>query len=310
MTGIHDVRYEQLGDGLYAIDAWMEGGPDRLSCYLYDTPERVLIEVGPSATLDHLLAALDHLGIDDIARIVVTHIHIDHAGGAGQIAARYPNARIGVHTKGVRHLADPEKLWSSALRVFGEKWLTTNWGPMEPVDGSRIDALEDGDRIRLGNGRFLDVMYTPGHAKHHVVFFDPDGGGMYVGDSVGLSYPHGHEVQPVTPPPDFDPHLTTDSLRRMAARDPAFIGFAHFGPNYAAQEALAQAEENLWEWVRIVESLSDVDDAVATEELRRWNLDRYRQAGWSEEAILEYDEKTFWPMQAVGIRHWLQSRTD
>ena len=304
----YDVRYEQLGDGLYAIDAWMEGGPGRLACYLYDTPERVLIEVGPSATHDHLIAALDHLGIDDIARIVVTHIHLDHAGAAGQMARRYPNARIGVHAKGARHLIDPTRLWDSAVRVFGESWLTRTWGPMEPVPEQRVDVLDEGDTIPLGNGRHLEVMYTPGHAKHHIVFFDSSTGGMYVGDSVGLSYPHGHEVQPVTPPPDFDPHLVTESLRRMAARNPSFIGFAHFGPNEHAQQVLATAEERLWEWVRIVESFADVDDAIATEELRRWNLERYRNAGWSEQAILEYDERTFWPMQAIGIRHWLSKR--
>lgn len=304
----YDIRYQQLGDNLFAIDAWMEDRPDRLSCYLYDTPERVLIEVGPSGTLGHLLAALDDLGIDDIARIVVTHIHIDHAGGAGQIAHHFPKARIGVHTEGVRHLVDPTRLWDSACRVFGSEWLTTTWGPVEPVAADRIDVLTDGDRIPLGRGKSLEVLYTPGHAKHHIAFFDEDGGGMYVGDSVGLSYPHGHEVQPVTPPPDFDPHLVADSLRKMAKRNPSFIGFAHFGPNPEAQEVLAQAERNMWEWVRIVESFGDIDDAMATEELRRWNLNRYREAGWSEESIVEYDENTFWPMQAVGIRHWLRNR--
>jgi glyoxylase-like metal-dependent hydrolase (beta-lactamase superfamily II) len=307
-VNLHDVRYEQLGDKLYAIDAWMEGHPERLACYLYDTPERVLIEVGPSGTLDHLLAALDHLGIDDIARIVVTHVHIDHAGGAGQIARHFPKSRIGVHARGARHLIDPTRLWDSACRVFGTEWLTTTWGPLEPVGADRVDVLEDGDHIELGNGRHLEVMYTPGHAKHHVVFFDEDGGGMYVGDSVGLSYPHGHGVQPVTPPPDFDPSLVTDSLHKMAARDPSFIGFAHFGPNPDAQKVLAEAERGVWEWVRIVESFGDVNDAVAAQELRRWSLNRYREAGWSEQAVLEYDENTFWPMQAVGIRHWLRSR--
>ncbi len=93
----------KIADNLYAIDAWMEEGPERLACYLFDTPERVLVEVGPSATLHHLTAALDGLGIDDMAAIVVTHIHIDHAGGAGHLARRYPKARIGVHSRGARH---------------------------------------------------------------------------------------------------------------------------------------------------------------------------------------------------------------
>ena len=99
-----DISVTDLGHDLYLIDARMHGEPERLACYLFDTPERVLIETGPSVTLHHLIDGLEHLGIDDLATIVVTHIHLDHAGGAGHLAARYPRARIGVHSAGARHL--------------------------------------------------------------------------------------------------------------------------------------------------------------------------------------------------------------
>jgi glyoxylase-like metal-dependent hydrolase (beta-lactamase superfamily II) len=301
-------RAVQLADKLYAIDAWMEEGPERLSCYLFDTPERVLIEVGPSATLHHLNDVLDDLGIDDIATIVVTHIHIDHAGGAGQLARRYPRARIGVHSSGVRHLVSPDRLWSSASGVFGEAWLTETWGRMEPVPEERLKVLDEGDRVPLGGGRFLDVMHTPGHARHHIVFHDDDSGGMFVGDSVGLCYPHGHFVQPVTPPPDFDARLAVEQMHRMARRKPSFLGFAHFGPDYRVGETLLSAEARIWDWVRIVESMAHLDDAAATEELRRWSREHYLGLGFAEEDILAYEAKTFWPMQVAGIRRWLATR--
>ena len=171
-----EYKIERLSDDLYAIDAWMEEHPERLACYLFDTPERVLIEVGPSATLHHLTAALEEMGIDDLATIVVTHIHIDHAGGAGQIAHHFPNARIGVHSRGARHLSDPTRLWSSAVQVFGEEWLTSKWGPMVPIDPDRLLVLDDGDRVPLGGGRELEALYTPGHAKHHITYYEDQSG--------------------------------------------------------------------------------------------------------------------------------------
>ncbi|NOY54840.1 MAG: MBL fold metallo-hydrolase [Actinobacteria bacterium] len=305
---MNDVRAVEIGDHLYAIDAWMEGRPERLACYLFDTPERVLIEVGPSATLGHLIEALDELGVDDLAAFVVTHIHLDHAGGAGQMAKRYPDAKVGVHTRGARHLVNPERLWASAIHVFGEEWLTSQWGPMEPVDPERLMILDEGDRISLGNGRYLDVMYTPGHAKHHVVYQDSDTGGMFVGDALGLCYPHGHFVQPVTPPPDFDPDEQIAQMGRMLDRRPSFLGFAHFGPRYDVETTMIEAEERLREWVEVMSTFSGMSNEAAGERLRVWTADKYRAFGHSEEAIASYAEKTNWPMQAAGIRRWLAER--
>jgi glyoxylase-like metal-dependent hydrolase (beta-lactamase superfamily II) len=303
-----DVRAVEIGDHLYAIDAWMEGEPERLACYLFDTPERVLIEVGPSATLGHLVDALESLGVDDLAAFVVTHIHLDHAGGAGQMAKKYPNAKVGVHTRGARHLAQPDRLWSSAVSIFGEDWLTTNWGPVEPVDPERLLVLDEGDKVPLGGGRFLDVMYTPGHAKHHVVYQDPDTGGMFVGDSLGLCYPHGHFVEPVTPPPDFDPVTQIEQIHRMADRDPSFVGFAHFGPEYDVEATFTEAERRLDEWVRFVESIADEPIEIAGTLLRRFSRDRYLEEGHSPGEIDWYASRTNWTMQVAGIRHWIANR--
>jgi glyoxylase-like metal-dependent hydrolase (beta-lactamase superfamily II) len=301
-----NVRTEEIGDRLFMIDAWMEGEPERLACYLFDTPERVLIEVGPSATLDHLLEALDVLGVDDLAAFVVTHIHLDHAGGAGQMAKRFPHAKVGVHTRGARHLAEPDRLWASAVSVFGKEWLTTNWGPMEPVDPERLWILDEGDTIALGGGRHLDVLYTPGHAKHHVVYQDSAEGGMFVGDSVGLCYPHGHFVEPVTPPPDFDPAIQIEQIHRMAAREPSFVGFAHFGPEYDADRVFTEAERRLDQWVSFVKEIDGVGLDDAAEALRNLTVERYLAEGFSKEDVQWYAHRSNWQMQVAGIRNWLQ----
>ena len=296
-----DVSVTDLGHDLYLIDAYLFDEPTRLSCYLFDTPNRVLVECGPSRSIDHLYAALDAIGIDDIATMAVTHIHLDHAGGAGHFAQRFPGARIAVHTDGARHLVDPSRLWSSATRIWGEEGMQQLWGPIEAIDAARIDVIDEGSRIPLGGGRWLDVMATPGHARHHVVFADDQSGGYFVGDAVGIAFPHGHVVQPVTPPPDFDPHLVTEQLRRLAARTPGFLGFAHFGPNRDPQAVLAEAEQRLWQWVEWVRDHPDADPSA----MRDWVLGDYHDHGIPEEIAARYDRNTFWPMQPAGIRRWL-----
>jgi glyoxylase-like metal-dependent hydrolase (beta-lactamase superfamily II) len=301
-----DVSVTDLGNSLYMIDAGMHGEPERLACYLFDTPERVLIECGPSNVLPHLVTALESIGVDDVAAMVVTHIHLDHAGGAGHFADRYPGSKIGVHTRGARHLVDPGRLWLSAERIYTPEGMQALWGPMIPVPEDRILVLDEGSRVHLGGTRSLEVLYTPGHAQHHIVFSEDQSGAMFVGDSVGIAFPHGHLVQPLTPPPDFDEAILVTQLRRMAAREPGMVGFAHYGVTNAVARVFEQAEERLHDWVEFVVNLDDAADG--TEQMRAWVLKGYRAEGLSEEAIDQYDRNTFWPMQITGIQRWLSQR--
>lgn len=302
------VSVTPLGHDLYLIDGYMHDEAERLACYLFDTPNRVLIECGPSRTIGHLYDALAYLGVDDVAVMAVTHIHLDHAGGAGHFATRFPGARIGVHSAGARHLEHPERLWASAERIYTPQGMLDLWGTMEPVAAERLLVLDEGSRIPLGNGRSVEVMYTPGHARHHIVFFEDETGACLIGDSVGLAFPHGHLVHPNTPPPDFDPHLVAEQMQRIAARSPAFLGFAHYGPDRTPGATLATAQERMWSWVRWVEAAAGDDDTGLIDAMRRWVLDGYRAEGYDEAVIARYDRNTFWPMQAAGIRRWLQTR--
>ena len=173
------------------------------------------------------------------------------------------------------------------------------------IDEDRLMVLDEGSTIPLGGGRSIDVMYTPGHAKHHVVYLEAETGGCFVGDSVGIAFPHGHMVQPLTPPPDLDPGVLAEQLRRMAAREPAFLGFAHFGVERDPDRSLAEAEERLWDWVRFIRELGEMDTDAAAARLREWTLDGYRDAGYPEDVIATYDKNSFWPMQVGGIQRWL-----
>lgn len=297
------VSYVGLGHDLYLIDAYMTDEPHRLACYLFDTPERALIDCGPSHSIGHLFDALDHLGIDDVSTLAVTHIHLDHAGGAGHFAARFPRAKVAVHSRGARHLADPTRLVASATRAFGETSMREHWGPVDPVDPLRLQSIDEGSRLSLGAGRFLEVMYTPGHAKHHVVFFEDETGACLIGDEAGVAFPHRHAVQPATPAPDFDAAATVEQLQRIAARRPALLGFAHFGPHPDPQAALAQAEQRVQEWVSWIQRPPEDADLVAS--FRAWVLDAHRAQGMPEDEIARYDRHTFWNTQVEGIRRWL-----
>jgi glyoxylase-like metal-dependent hydrolase (beta-lactamase superfamily II) len=208
----------------------------------------------------------------------------------------------------VPHLIDPTRLWASAARIYGDEGMLDLWGQMEPIDPDRILTLDEGHRLPLGPGRSIEVMATPGHARHHVVYLEDETGAAFVGDAVGIAFPHGHMVQPVTPPPDFDPDLVVAQLHRIAKRHPAFLAFAHFGPDRDPQRSLADAESRLREWVTWVEEATRSEPKDLTDAMRTWVLDGYRRRGLDEPTIETYDKNTFWPMQASGILRWLSRR--
>lgn len=301
-----EVSVTPLGHDLYLIDAYMHDRPENLACYLFDTPRQVLVECGPSRYIGHLFDALDHLGIDDPAVLAVTHIHLDHAGGAGHFAARFPRARVAVHTLGAPHLVDPTRLVASSAQAYADDAARGDWGPVQPIDRDRLLVLDEGDRLPLGDGRAIEVLYAPGHARHHLVFSEAETGACLVGDEVGVCFPHGHAVQPNTPPPDFDPDQITRQLHRIAQRRPSFLGFAHYGPHFDPPAALAEAEQRLWEWVGWIERHGP--DGPAVDDFRRWVLDGHRGRGMAGRDVAHYDRHTFWPMQTAGVRRWLGKR--
>ena len=153
------------------------------------------------------------------ATVVVTHIHLDHAGGVGDIAGFFPEAEVVVHEKGARHLADPSRLMASARMVWGDR-LDSLFGELAPTDASRIRALGDTGAVDLGNGRTLSSHYSPGHAKHHVGLIDSGTGDLYVGDAAGVYLPQTGDLRPATPPPDFDLRTALDSIALFEALGP------------------------------------------------------------------------------------------
>ena len=166
-------------------------------------------------------AALAALGIEpaDLATVVVTHIHLDHAGGVGDIASMFPSAEVVVHEKGARHLADPSRLMASARMVYGDA-LDVLFGELAPVPAARLRTLDDVGAVDLGDGRRLESYYSPGHAKHHVGLLDSLSGDLYVGDAAGVYIPETGDLRPATPPPDFDLEVALASIGEVRLARP------------------------------------------------------------------------------------------
>jgi glyoxylase-like metal-dependent hydrolase (beta-lactamase superfamily II) len=290
---------------VHTIDAFMHGKQHNLSCYFLPGERPTLVEPGPESSLDNVIAALEALGVGptDLAWIVVTHVHLDHGGGAGALAERFPNATVVVHQQGARHLHSPDRLVASATRVYGEENMATMWGSMQPVPSDRLWAVDEGDRIDLGGGRHLEVLYTPGHAKHLMCLVDSDTGGVFVGDAVGITLPHSHLVRPTVPPPDIDPDLIVSQLERLAARGVTSINFAHFGIDADVDAMLDQAIRRVRRWDELTaEALAAGHDlAGVTAHLAAHTHDDYVAEGYADEVIAAAEERTNYEMEASGL---------
>ena len=298
---------------LTAVDTKMTGRYRMTSAYLVHAREPAIVETGPTTSADAVTEALGALGMqaDELAHIVVTHIHLDHAGGAGTIAERFPTATVWVHDRGARHLADPSRLWSSAALVYGgEDQLMRMFGPMQPIDPGRIRSMEDGDTIDLGD-RALEVMYTPGHASHHVSLVDGDSGALFTGDALGIHFPDVRVLRPATPPPDIDVELAVDSIQRIRARAETALMFSHFGPVREVDELCEIASDRIQVWAGIVrEAMAQTDDLDRIAEILAARTEpEFDEAGASEEGRERYEVLSSTKTNAAGlVRYWAKRK--
>jgi glyoxylase-like metal-dependent hydrolase (beta-lactamase superfamily II) len=297
-----------LGHAIHSIDTLMSGYSGITAGYLIASERPCLIETGTAKSAPAVRDALDALGIgpNDLATIAVTHIHLDHAGGVGDLAAAYPNAEIVVHQLGARHLADPAKLMNSARRVFGDL-MDTVFGELIPTDPLRIRAVDDIGEIDLGGGRRLTTYYSPGHAQHHVGLLDSLSGDLYVGDAAGVFIPETGAIKPSTPPPDFDLQTALRSLRHFSDLQPQRLLFSHFGPVSHVGSALNEAAEELRYWVDAVRETRadalDLDHAVTM--LRERTAQRYGRLYSDPELDAKFELLNSTPANITGINRWL-----
>lgn len=298
--------HTEIGPGVIQIDTLLGGWHNVTAGYLIQGREPVLVETGSQSSVDALLAALAELNVapTDLAGIAVTHIHLDHAGGVGNVAQAFPNATVYVHEKGARHLVDPSRLVSSAAMVYGDL-LDTLYGRLDPTPGERVHVLQDGEVIPIDANRTLTTVDSPGHAKHHLALHDSESGLLFAGDAVGVRLPDAGVLRPSTPPPDFDLDQAITSLHRFAERRPTGVALAHFGLVPNPMDTLVEAEEILTKWAEVAERAFREDRDIAEA------LDT--AFGAELEAIDPVHKEKLETLNgihsnAAGFRRWLEQR--
>jgi glyoxylase-like metal-dependent hydrolase (beta-lactamase superfamily II) len=297
-----------LGNAVHSIDTQMSGYDGITSAYALLTDRPCLVETGTATSAETVRDALAGLGIgpDDLATIVVTHIHLDHAGGVGDVAARFPRAEVVVPEAGARPLAEPDRLLASARRVFG-RVLDEVFGVLRPTDAARIRSLGSTGSIDLGGGRRLDAFHAPGHASHHLGMVDSQTGDLYVGDAAGVWVPETADVRPSTPPPDFDLELACASIDRFRQAQPNRLLFSHFGPVTEVQPTLDRSEEELRLWVELAREarLDGLDLDHALTRVRERTAERYAAFLADPERVARYEHLNADRSNLVGIMRWL-----
>ncbi|MGI8825397.1 MAG: MBL fold metallo-hydrolase [Chloroflexota bacterium] len=302
----------ELDRGLHRIDLQFQAQPGVIAAYLFeDAGERALIETGPTSTLDALLHGLALLDVDptSISKILVTHIHLDHAGAAGTLIRRFPQAHLYVHEIGAPHMIDPERLLVSARRIYGEQ-MDSLWGAFEPVPDARVHPLTDGDTVVVGDNA-LDAIYTPGHASHHIAYHDARRHAIFTGDVAGVRLQGLDYVRPPTPPPDLDLDLWSDSVERIRALQPETLHLTHFGTFTDIETHFSQLLVRLKAWGYVlkanIEDGHDRDQLI--EDLAAFGSEEIRESGADNSAAERLELATPYFMSVDGYLRYFRRRS-
>ncbi len=214
--------------------------------------ELAIIDPGPESMVESLLDAIRQAGFapQDVTHLLATHVHLDHAGAVGSLVKRMPHAQVYAHSKGIPHLLDTTKVVASATRIYGGR-MQHLWGAIESTPVERLHTLEAGDTLNVA-GRCLEVHYTPGHAVHHVVFFDASSKDLFAGDAAGVRLQGVDYVRPPTPPPDIDLEAWFTSIETINKLRPAVLYLGHFGATHDTTRHLARLTTQLRSWGDIV----------------------------------------------------------
>jgi glyoxylase-like metal-dependent hydrolase (beta-lactamase superfamily II) len=263
-----DLRAVTTGDcsDLYYLDTGMYDTDEYGAVYIYDALRPAIIDTGIGTHYERILDALDELDIarEEVAVIAPTHVHLDHAGGAGFLAEACPNAEVMVHEIGAPHLVDPSRLVEGTKQAVGDQWQF--YVEPKPVPEDRVVELNAGDEINLGN-HHLDVYHAPGHAPHQAIFHDRDDDAVFTADAAGIWVPSVEEIRQTSPPPNFDLEQCLADLDTIRDLHPKALLYPHFGPVEYDPAILDDYADTLREWVSAVEAkYEELGDREAVEQ--------------------------------------------
>lgn len=295
-------RVLKIEEDIHLIDCFFAGLIGQCGVYLLRGGKTALVESGPSTGVEHVLAGLAELGIDgaEVDYVLLTHIHLDHAGGATFLLQSMPKARVLVDGESARYLVEPARLVRSAAKALGA--IAPHYGTMYPVSEERIIPLHDGFMLDLGEGMSLQAVHTPGHSRGHYVFFEPHRGDLFCGDALGHFLGEGLPPLPATPPPEFDPELSLASARRIGELSPKRLLFTHFGSTSRTRETIDRFIRQLGRLLRAAEKLRGMEEGA--ERLSRFFLEDLPHT-WGEEMDLL---SGIMRVNAGGIMHYLKHK--
>ena len=255
------LKFDEVGFGITVIEGWYEREGMACSYLVESDGEAALIDTGTALVSDHILQLLAQKGIDRTAvqYIIPTHVHLDHAGGAGQLMQALPNAQLIIHPYGSRHMIDPSKLQAGATAVYGEERFAKSFDTLLPIPAERVTEMEEGMEVDL-NGRTLRMLDTPGHAKHHLCVWDEQSKGLFTGDVYGNGYPEltseqGRYLTPVTSPVQLDPPTWHASIDKLVAMNPERVFLTHYGMLEQPQNRAEQLHKDLDVYVEMAQAL-------------------------------------------------------
>jgi len=305
------------GDGISCVDTGYVR-PQMTACYLLEQDGRAaFIETGVNNNVAALLALLNDKGIarEQVDYVIPTHVHLDHAGGAGQLMQALPNAQLVIHPRGARHMIDPARLIAGTSAVYGADEFSRLYGDVIPVDAARVVEAADGFEISLGS-RVLQFIDTPGHARHHFCIYDALSQGVFSGDTFGLSYrefdSNGKVLCfPTTTPVQFDPDALHRSIDRLMALQPSQIFLTHFGRIESPRQAADQLHRDIDHFVSITNGAKAENDPQQriSEQLQDWLCNRARavNADLSAEKIRQLLAADIL-LNAQGLAYWLRTQ--
>jgi glyoxylase-like metal-dependent hydrolase (beta-lactamase superfamily II) len=313
----HAITAREYDGGIVAIDSGILRR-EMAACYLLETKsELALIEVGTNFSAGRILDVVERRGWarEQVSHVIVTHVHLDHAGGAGSLMQALPQATFVVHPLGARHMVDPSRLEASTRAVYGDAAFEATYGQLIPVPEQRVRTMSDGETLSIG-GRELLFVDTPGHAKHHFCIWDQHTRGWFSGDTFGISYRDfdtagGAFIFPTTTPTQFDPQALVDSIERLMERSPQYVYLTHFGRVGEPQRLAGQVIDGVFKLAAMAEkhAQSESRQRDIAEEMLGWMIAGLTAHGVNIPAdqladMLREDVS----LNTMGLDCWLRNR--